>query len=483
MADQTPGTTPIPPKLNLAKRIGIPPPPPQPVQGPSTTPAVPAASPIPAPVATAQPVVAAGASPIANTPTPSLSVATTPRIQLKPAPAMSTPAPAATAPKPEPPASSPSTEPKVDQPRVTTIHPGNIKPAAPVPTSINLKLSTPAARPAPVPPIKLNPPESGAKPGGMPAAPVVTEPPSDSPRTIKIQRPAGLTAPGMKEPASPPAPASSEAHTVMKVRVDAARTMPPAGPAPAQAPAAPALTSKRETSKIPLEMAKAMHSSTPTGASAPKTIRIKPPSALPGPASAPSAAAMASAEKRKTSRISLESALNSDTKESASTGAPETIKLKRPSEASTVKVVGAPALGTDDDAKSKTARLDDIPGATEEDASPTRRKTIKVKRAPSPSVVGAPSAGAEPEVAGMPSTPSGIPLPAFARPPEPEPPSDELGWPFALVAVITLIVSFLTVYVISAQCFGPNDVCRTQLSYGAEGMRLEWPGRIAPPRK
>jgi len=193
----------------------------------------------------------------------------------------------------------------------------------------------------------------------------------------------------------------------------------------------------------------------------------------PAAAAAPVASPQnASAEKRKTSRISLESALVPETKSGEES--PKTIKLKRPSEASTVKLAPPPA-GSDgaaaQDAKSKTAKLDDLPPA-EEEISPTRRKTIKVKR---PS--GAPGAG----VAALAGEGGEAPAAAFHAAAAPAPDTDEPHWSFALTAVAALLLAIVTIWMFCAQAIGP-DICLTKLSYGAKTTDLPWPGKIGSSR-
>jgi len=227
------------------------------------------------------------------------------------------------------------------------------------------------------------------------------------------------------------------------------------------------------------------------GGTVPKTIKIKPsvsPSGnVPSPNIAPittptaTAAPTASAEKRKTSRISLEAALASAPAAKLAEETPKTIKLKKPGEVSTVKLATAPEVSAQEaptisaDAKSKTAKLEDLPPVPEEAESPTRRKTIKVKRGAGPSPVvpilvgGEEQAGAEPaHVIG------GAPLQPIAM-------EDEPHWSFALMGVLGIIIAILIIWVLAAQAFGP-DICLTKLSYGAPNLDLPWPGKIVSSR-
>ena len=235
---------------------------------------------------------------------------------------------------------------------------------------------------------------------------------------------------------------------------------------------------KSETSRIPLEMATAM-----TGAPAGKpsadlkTIKIKP-SASGGSQTTPivmepspaGALSTKPEDKRKTSRISLESALAIEENKA---GQPKTIRLKKPSEAATIKA--APALDTIKVAPKpglgQTARLDDQAEEAGEDSStPTRRKTIKVKRPTDRPSVAVPAAS----IAGR-TTGVGVTVEAADE-------DSGISW-FSVVALIaailTLVMSVIVIYMLSAQAFGPNP-CLTELASGAPTLDLGWTGKIQP---
>jgi len=204
---------------------------------------------------------------------------------------------------------------------------------------------------------------------------------------------------------------------------------------------------KKDTSKIPLDAAVATPGA--GGAKKPKTIRIKPASPSDAAAAGPPKDA-----KRETSRISLEAALGGDQDAPA---APRTIKLKRPSEAPTVKAKPK--------AMSQTAQLD-VP-ADEAVSSPTQKKTIKVKRPSEKRVVAAPSVSRAPQPA------EGVAAPVVAGP-------DSAHWSFITLAAASILVSFVLIYVLLAQTFGPSvdATSLTPLSYGAPGLDLQWPGKV-----
>lgn len=226
------------------------------------------------------------------------------------------------------------------------------------------------------------------------------------------------------------------------------------------APVAP----KKQTTRIPLEAA-----TPPAPGEMPKTIRLKPaafaptvkvpppPTVVPTPPLSALTAAEAAAEKRKTSRISLEAALTPEAGEG-----PKTIRLKKPAEAGALKVSEAPKKQTTPIAKP----AEEEPAAEAEPADATRRKTIRVKRPIGTRGIemGAEIArpGEEPAAGGF--APAG---------------EDRPHWFFLASAIAASLVACVLIYNLCAQAFGPN-VSLTQLSYGAPSMDLPWPGKILP---
>jgi len=194
-------------------------------------------------------------------------------------------------------------------------------------------------------------------------------------------------------------------------------------------------------------------------------------------------------EKRKTSRISLEAALGGarqgEAPAPAQGGAPKTIRLKKPTEAPTVKAVGVPGepvkakTAEMDKVLRKTANLDGEADAAPAGPSPTRKKTIRVKRPTQRPAVkrGKASAAAEPDAA---AAPDAAAQPVTAAAPEAVPaaaPSDEPNIVFSLGAVAAILVTFLVIYVLACQVFGPNSSL-TKLSYALPELDLAWPGKI-----
>ncbi len=316
--------------------------------------------------------------------------------------------------------------------------------------------------------------------------------------------------------------------TVAKTAV---RPIPAGAAAPAgetvAAAVLPGTPKKKETSRIPLDAATAAPGEGKGKvAEVPRTIRIRPagrpaPAGVPVPAAAvpaPAAVPTASAEapspakvmhetarlddKRKTSRISLDAVYAPDTTKQPAVGAaaaatpsapsvedgrPKTIRLKRPGDAATIKLGHAPSAasmtahepGPPSEAKtvlSKTSRID-LPGEEEgeEGDSPTRRKTIKVKR-PDGSVA-----------APMPQSSGGLQIRRTAAAAEESAPElfepiiveDKPNVFFHILAIASILVVCVTAYMFMAQAFG-RDVSLSQLSYWKDGPDLAWPGKIPP---
>jgi hypothetical protein len=242
-------------------------------------------------------------------------------------------------------------------------------------------------------------------------------------------------------------------------------------------------TPKRDTSRIPLTAAAAPPQSDNKAAVTAKTISVKPLTARPAapvPAAAPAAqAAVSSAapgvpvrpgeEKRKTSRISLENALASQPATAAE--GPKTIRLKRPTEAPTIRSaplgapkpsgVVAPATPSVTTPLTKTATLPEPADEDEEGPSPTRKRTIKVRRPDQRPTVGD---GSSPvHVAAGPVVTTG----------------DRPHWFWSVAAGITMIITGLVIYMEMAQATGPN-YSLTQLSDKPEWENLHWYGKLRP---
>ncbi len=384
---------------------------------------------------------------------------------------------------------SPSLPPKLDLRKKIIPAEGD---AAAKPIVPKLKPATGPAGAMPLKP-RLTPAVS-APPAASPSAPppsaqrMTPATPTDS-QTVHIQIP--------KAPTQAAAPAMALKTPGSSLRP--AAVSPPSAPAPSSAPAP---EKKKETSKIPLAAARAdapTVRATPSADGPVKTIRIRPKSAtaqtqkVAEPGVMADTPPVAQAEKKKTSRISLEAALagDQDAADDAGAGAPrpKTIRLKRPSEAATVKVTpraAAPAATEEPPAKAapaakleETSKLDVPPVASQ--TSPTQRKTIRVKR-PTQSPSLAPTGGggrvpvssstARAPIAGA---PKGVPM--AAMPVRPDSPNVV----FPIFAFVAMVVMMVTIYMFCAQAIGPNS-SYTQYSYADTGPNLGWPGKIPPPR-
>jgi len=268
--------------------------------------------------------------------------------------------------------------------------------------------------------------------------------------TSRIPLEAASPAPGVTQPATPPVPLmppASEAKTVKKA------------------------IAKKETLHIPLDAAAPSPLiTTEGGPGRPKTIKIKPVS-VPPPAGGSTLGQTAPlqsltprvedlpAEKRKTSRISLEAALAEEPK-AVAPEASQTVKPKRPDEAPTVEAIPVPApAAPQGDSLGKTSRLD-LPSPDEGEAeTPTRRKTIRIKRPtqkPGVRSVAVKRSADEEE----PAEASGATAEPIAE--------DNPGVMFSIVAIAAIIVICVTLYMQAAQAY-PD-------------MNLSWPGKIAAVR-
>lgn len=362
----------------------------------------------------------------------------------------------------------------------------------PIPPKLDLsKHAAPKPEPAPAAP---TPPAAEIPSTGAPLTLEVSKG-SKSSQTIHIRMPE-QPRPEASAPAKPEAAAAPVAKPAAAVPAPAAAAAPKSETAPLGKPVGmgqPA--AKHATSKIALVEAKpTLAIEKPPGA--PKTIRIKPrpvpaPDAVDADTSAEDAARAHEARqaaKRKTSRVSLEAALEGPQEPGAGTPTPKTIRLKRPSEAPTVKVrpapattpagaVEAPAKEADAPAPDQkkrlgeTARLDQLPVDT--GATPTQRKTIKVKR-PTQMATGM----AKPVLRRAGGAPASADGPTLAGPPRDAPSVDKCNPVFPIFTIAALLVVCVTVYLFCAQVFGPNPSL-TRLSYGVPELDLPWPGKMS----
>lgn len=317
------------------------------------------------------------------------------------------------------------------------------------------------------------PPEGSAPPRQTPFKPAAAPGPAPaagaSPVSPIVRRPT-LRRPGEA------APAASQAYQ-------------PAAPAPetpADAPAGVPIThaeaSKRKTTRVDLPLTANLTGTSDDTAEF-KTVKLRP-MTPPQPGSAPLAdgpkplsPSQVQATKSKTSRISLEAALGAN--EGLDTGAPKTIRLKRPSELKSgatgqIAIPTATAVAprktglvppvqmASTPQHSITAKLptqalppDAAASAAAEESSPTRRKTIKIKR---PTVATGikinagqtqGEAGEEPAEGEM----QQLALPAGMRPVGAP---DAVNPVFIVAAAAALLLTLGLIWILAAQTFGPN---------------------------
>lgn len=302
------------------------------------------------------------------------------------------------------------------------------------------------------------------------------KPPNDEqkiPPKLVIRPQTGGQPPADKEDAAQSKPAAE-------------KPAPPAAQPPSAQPAGDGQTSpaekKRDTSRLSVDDAVKQ-----PGDTTPQTIRLKPAGGtakVPKPGivnQTPAADAKPVSEKRKTSRISLDAALAPEAPQSSD--APKTIRLKKPSEAATVRVGQSNAGKAAEPKKSDTAQVSAKPEASKTSqiapqgpATQTRKRTIRVKRPTGKRGVqvdqdagdGQPAAAARAAPAGAPQA-GGAGEPVAVR--------DEPNWFFVFSSVAAVLVTCVIVYMFAAQAFGPN-VSLTRLSYGAPELDLAWPGKL-----
>ncbi len=301
------------------------------------------------------------------------------------------------------------------------------------------------------------------------AIPPKQTPPASSAESSPIQRkPVIMRKPTLRKP--------GEAAAAPAVPPPAAPAVPP--PAPnAPAPQGIAIpreqAAKKMTARISLASATGQIPSVtvPPTTDDVKTIKLKPPTSTQSVSPQESAAIAAQAAKSKTSRISLESALSAQPElPQAPSAAPKTIRLKRPTEMggsapakpalkppTTHIQIPQPPHQTGQIPPAAVATPPPEPAQETPDNSPTRKKTIKVKR---------PGAGGGPKISlnksgegadGAASTGdedlqqlSGFDnLAPVAAP-------DKVNPVFIIAAVIALLASIDLIWVLAAQLFGPN---------------------------
>ena len=364
------------------------------------------------------------------------------------------------------------------------------KPAAPAGVKLPDTSSTPAiarmATPVPSDPASASRmPPVGAKPApalatARPVAPALAVKPAGlkplAAEPAILAKPDPATAqPAAPTPAVPTLTSTAPGPKPLAVKpVVSTEAKPAAQPMTVPQP----IMSKRETSKIPLAAARIMPGPGPkpagihpVGISAIKPVAAETPSIKLG--KPVTTATHDGLSKHTTSRISLESVLaggESDNSETAGTDdSPKTIRLKRPSATSAIKIKDDQMSGESMKQNlAKTSRLDEVPVDEE---SATKRRTVRVKRSSS-----APATDDEGQQTVIKRSMQGGSAPAPILPIMTT--EDEPGPIFIIAAIAAMLVVSVTIYMFMAQALGP-DVSHTPLSYGARDLDLPWPGKIS----
>ena len=241
--------------------------------------------------------------------------------------------------------------------------------------------------------------------------------------------------------------------------------------------------SKKETSRIPLEIAMptdkggiGFFSGEPAKipgirpTAVPVTIKLGKPQTLSSVPVSSQVAPVSSDEKRETSRISLEAILGQEKNFEKSKHAPKTIRLKRPTEPSTVKVLQRPDIMKMVDETvavqdpSKTSILNEAVVEPAEGQTPTKRKTIRIRQPEKRPTVGSVTMARVKPEEGVVAAVTGAVV-------------DEPGLFFPLAVTAAILIVCVMIYVLMAQALGPNTSL-TQLSYGAPDLDFAWPGKI-----
>lgn len=309
-----------------------------------------------------------------------------------------------------------------------------------------------------------------AEPVRSSSAEIKIKPPESLERsqTMHISIPETEEKSAQQPPASVQSPSLAEIPRAPTIRAE------PVTPA-MQTETGPEAQTKRKTSRISLESALTTPTpsrapsqpSTTPGVTPPKTIRIKPVPAsgtiksvggvVITPTSSPPQTP--TGEKRKTSRISLESAVAQEkvgTEPQKPASIPKTIQLKRPPTGTPVSAAATPMASAQVESPS-------------EEGTPTKRKTIKVRR-PGEQIT-LPTGAVHVTAAAADASAAAVPIPA---------PADRPSWIWHVITIAAILVIGVTIYVLASQAFGPN-VSLTELSCWKDGPNLPWPGKIPPP--
>ena len=329
-----------------------------------------------------------------------------------------------------------------------------------LPPKISLKPSAPPASPkAPEAASRVDAAKPAYAPKPIPTKPIVlkpaSSPPPSPPQDTSAEPRAGALPSGDAEKPSPVAPKRPVLRPVgtagaprkpvpIGIRKDAAELS--SGP-------------KKSTSRITLPAPSDSNSKT----SKIKTIKIAPRplnARIEGEgedtAETPPPAPATADPKRQTSRISLESVLGG---EGSKDGEQPTIKIKRSTDAPTIRVAGATA--GDRKPEEKTIPIPETDASDGSEKPESQKKTLKVKRPVSSGSAGKPQAG----------------VTLFAPPTATLIVSDEPHWIFSIITMAATLVTAVLIYALAAQALEPDLAERHDLE---SKPSLPWPGRLVP---
>jgi len=350
-----------------------------------------------------------------------------------------------------------------------TIKPKAVPVSPPTPSASGTKApsSTPPAKPrSTTAPIVIPKPQGGAKP--------VTRPSSAGPKAMRPSSvKSAVPAKPARESVEPESGGGQEPETksgTSKITLSRAK---PGAPAAARPEPVTTVSSKKETTKIPLEAAKPKPVGTAGSAGTPSSLLISSPGDTAQIPAVPKAKAAGVADKRKTSRIPLEAALGEETVADDEDSTPKTIRIKRPGGSGptakpvAARPVKAKPISPRAPSTAEAASMAEEASEPEGEDSPTRKKTIVVKR---PQSGGAKKLSlSKPKGAAIPGTAAAaVVQPAAVK-------TDEPGVVSGIIAIAAVLVVSALIYMFAAQVIGPD---KSQVSYAVGAPNLAFPGKI-----
>ena len=337
--------------------------------------------------------------------------------------------------------------------RPTLRRPGEAPTVPTAPSPVPPPPAAPSAVPPPPPPAA--PSAEAAPPAVVPPPPAAVPPPPAGPaspiRPVSPLSPAGPASP--IRPVSPLSPAGASQDAPKTVVLKPA-IRPAAPSAPPQEGAKPLSQTAQVAQGIAISHDAAAKKMTSRISVSSATSSIPPIAPL-----QPGGADSVQTAKKMTSRITLESAFS--TQPDIPSAQPKTIRLKRPSEVASPPAakpsvpVSPAAPGPLPEGMTPIPPEGASQPAAEGEESPTRRKTIKVKR---PGAAG----GGGPKISL--SRPDGVPdesdnlqsLSNFGAAPKAGSGPDKVNPIFIVAAVLAIVAGSLLVWTLAAQTYGPR---------------------------